>query len=172
MCGLVFFPHFLRDISFKSRQNPRVDFFSGKKRPRRIQNAVFPFTVVEFCGRWIVYNSRLNSPRRGRFVNSAFPSKKNLAQKRSLFTTNKFESKCLQKFYVSGKHEKECYIENNVLPRGTESPFLSALHAKNDTTNHATADKRTHALLTETAFNHQLSTKQPSNVTTITLLKH
>ena len=40
------------------------------------------------------------------------------------------------------------------------------------TTNHATADKRTHALLTEIAFNHQLSTKQPSNVTTITLLKH
>ena len=31
---------------------------------------------------------------------------------------------------------------------------------------------RTHALLTETAFNHQLSTKQPSDVTTITLLKH
>ena len=40
------------------------------------------------------------------------------------------------------------------------------------TTNHVTADKKTHALLTETAFNHQLSTKQPSNVTTITLLKH
>ena len=39
-------------------------------------------------------------------------------------------------------------------------------------TNHATADKRTHALLTETPFNHQLSIKQQSNVTTITLLKH
>ena len=25
--------------------------------------------------------------------------------------------------------------EDDVLPRGTESPFLSALHAKNDTTN-------------------------------------
>ena len=25
--------------------------------------------------------------------------------------------------------------ENDVLPRGTESPFLSALHAKNNTTN-------------------------------------
>ena len=25
--------------------------------------------------------------------------------------------------------------ENDVLPRGTESPFWSALHAKNDTTN-------------------------------------
>ena len=31
------------------QQNPRVDFFSGKKRLRRIQNGVFPFTVVEFC---------------------------------------------------------------------------------------------------------------------------
>ena len=60
MCELGFFPHFLRERSFKSWQNPRVDFFSGKKRPRRIQNGVFPFTVVEFCGRWInVYNSRL-----------------------------------------------------------------------------------------------------------------
>ena len=28
---------------------------------------------------------------------------------RSLFMTNKFESKCLQKFYVSSKQEKECY---------------------------------------------------------------
>ena len=26
--------------------------------------------------------------------------------------------------------------EDDVLPRGTGSPFLSALHAKNDTTNH------------------------------------
>ena len=25
--------------------------------------------------------------------------------------------------------------EDDVLPRGTESPFFSALHAKNDTTN-------------------------------------
>ena len=25
--------------------------------------------------------------------------------------------------------------EDDVLPRGTESPFLSAFHAKNDTTN-------------------------------------
>ena len=28
---------------------------------------------------------------------------------RSLFMTNKFESKCWQKFYVSSKQEKECY---------------------------------------------------------------
>ena len=60
------FPHFLRERSFKSRQNPRVAFFSGKKRLRKIQNVVFPFTVVEFCGRWIVYTSPLYSRRRSR----------------------------------------------------------------------------------------------------------
>ena len=38
-------------------------------------------------------------------------------------------------------------------------------------TKHATTNKRTHAHLTETASNHQLSTKQPSNVRAITLLK-
>ena len=42
---------------------------------------------------------------------SAFPNKKNLAQKWILFMKNKFESKCLQKFYVSSKHEKECYMK-------------------------------------------------------------
>ena len=30
---------------------------------------------------------------------------------RSLVMTNKFESKRLQKFYVSSKHEKECYMK-------------------------------------------------------------
>ena len=50
--------------------------------------------------------------------------------------TNKFESKCLRKFYVSSKQEKELMIqEDELLPRATEPPFLSALHSKNDTTN-------------------------------------
>ena len=49
--------------------------------------------------------------RRGGFLNSAFSNEKNLAQKRSLFMTNKFESKCLQKAYVSSKEEKECYMK-------------------------------------------------------------
>ena len=57
------------------------------------------------------FKTPVYSPRRGRFVNSAFPNKKNLAQKRSLFMTSKFESKCLQQFYVSSKHEKECYMK-------------------------------------------------------------
>ena len=44
-------------------------------------------------------------------MNSAFPNNKNLAQRRNLFMTNKFESKCLEKFYVSSRHEKECYMK-------------------------------------------------------------
>ena len=45
--------------------------------------------------------------------------------------TNKFK----RKFYVSSKQEKRMIREDDVLPRATEQPFLSALHAKNDTTN-------------------------------------
>ena len=58
-----------------------------------------------------LFTSPVYLPRRDRFVNSAFPDKKNLAQQRSLFMTNKFASKCLQKFYVSSKQKKECYMK-------------------------------------------------------------
>ena len=128
------FSHFLGERSFKSRQNPRVDYFSGKKRLRRFKTAFFHLLLLSFVVDGL-FTTPVYSPRRGHFVNSAFPNNKNLAQQRSLFMTNKFESKCLQKFYGSSKHEKEYYMKNDVLPRGAESPFLSALHAKNDTTN-------------------------------------
>ena len=83
-----------------------------------------------------LFTTPVYSPRRGRFVNSAFPNKKNLAPKRGLFMTNKFESKCLQKFYVQVNTRKNANIhEDDVLPQGTESPFLSALRARNDTIN-------------------------------------
>ena len=38
-----------------------------------------------------------------------FLTRKIWSKNRSLFMTNKFESKCLPKFYVSSKWEKECY---------------------------------------------------------------
>ena len=73
--------------------------------------------------------------RLGRIVNSAFPNKKNLAQRRSLFMTNKFESECFQKFYVSSKHEYECYMkttsyleEPNHLMRRTTQQTFSAIN--------------------------------------------
>ena len=49
MCELGVFPTFFKEQSFKSRQNPRADFFYGKKRLGRIQYGVFQFTVAEFC---------------------------------------------------------------------------------------------------------------------------
>ena len=108
MCELGFFPIFLEKDLLKVDKILGLTFFQSRKD---FEGTKRPFTVVEFCGRWIQFTTPVYSPRRGRFVNSAFPNKKNLAQKRSLFMTNKFESKCLQKFYVSSKHEKECYMK-------------------------------------------------------------
>ena len=48
--------------------------------------------------------------------------------------TNKFKRKCLQKFYVSSKQEKEWYRKTTSYLEQPSRPFLSALHAKNDTT--------------------------------------
>ena len=79
MCELGF-SHFLRERSFKSRQNPKVDFFSGKKRLRRIQNGVFPFPTAEFLLDGL-FTTPVYPRRRGLFVNSASPNDKNLAQK-------------------------------------------------------------------------------------------
>ena len=59
MCGPSVFPIVLEKDLLKVDKILGLTFFSGKKRLRRIQNGVFPSTVVEFCGRWIVYKSRL-----------------------------------------------------------------------------------------------------------------
>ena len=58
-----------------------------------------------------------------------FLTRKIWPKTRSVSMTNKFESKCLQ--FVG----KRMLQEDDVLPRATAPPFLSALHAKNDTTN-------------------------------------
>ena len=66
--------------------------------------------MAQFCARWIVYNSRLFAQRRSfRELSARFRTRKIWPKNQSLFITNKFESKCLQKFYVSSKQEKECY---------------------------------------------------------------
>ena len=79
MCELSFFPILLENDLLKV--DKILDFLGGRKRLRRIQNGIFPFTVTEFCGRWIMFTTPIYSCRRGHFVNSAFPNKKSLAQK-------------------------------------------------------------------------------------------
>ena len=56
-----------------------------------------------------LFTTPVYSRRRSRFVNSAFPYKKIWPKNQILVMTNKSESKCLQKFYVSSKQEKEWY---------------------------------------------------------------
>ena len=49
--------------------------------------------------------------------------------------TNKFKRKCLQKFYVSSKQEKEWYSKTTSYLEQPTRHLLSALHAKSNTTN-------------------------------------
>ena len=124
----VFFP-FFRERSFKSRQNHRVDFFSGKKRLRRIQNGVLSFVVDG------LFTTPIYSRRRSRFFNSAFLNEKNLAPNEVyLWQTNFKANVCRNSTFQVNRRKNAKWIENDVLPRGTESPFLSALRAKNDIT--------------------------------------
>ena len=50
MCELGVFPIFLENNLLKVEKILGLTFFLGKKRLRRIQNNVFPFTVTDFCG--------------------------------------------------------------------------------------------------------------------------
>ena len=104
----VFFPVFLEKDLLKVDKILGFTFFQARKDFEGFKTAFFHLLLLSFVVDGLMFTTPVYSPRRGRFVNSAFPNKKNLAQKRSLFMTNKFESKCLRKFYVSSIHEKEC----------------------------------------------------------------
>ena len=80
MCELGVFPIFFRERSFKSRQNPRVDFFQARKDFEGFKTAFFHLLLLSFVVDGL-FTTPVYSPRRGRFVNSAFPNKKHLAQK-------------------------------------------------------------------------------------------
>ena len=110
MCELVFSPISLKKDLLKVDKILGLTFFQARKDFEGFKTAFFHLLLLSFLVDGL-FTTPVYSPRRGRFVDSAFPHKKNLAQKRSLFMTNKFESKCLQKFYVSSKHEKECYMK-------------------------------------------------------------
>ena len=109
MCELGSFPIFLDKDLLKVDRILGLTFFQARNDFEGFKTAFFPLLLLSFVVDGL-FTTPVYSPRRGRFVNSAFSNKKNLAQKRSLFMTTKFESKCLQKFYVSSKHEKECYM--------------------------------------------------------------
>ena len=57
----------------------------------------------------IIHSQGAEGGRRGRFLNSAFPSKKSLAQKLKFIYNKQISEQMLQKLYASSKQEKECY---------------------------------------------------------------
>ena len=125
MCELVFFPFILKKDLLKVDRILGLTFFQARKGFEGFKTAFFHLLLMSFEVDGL-FTTPVYSPRRGgRFVNSAFPNKKNLAPKRSSFKTNKFESKCLQKFYISSKHEKECYMKTTEEPnRHFFQPFM------------------------------------------------
>ena len=102
MCELGFFPIFLEKDLLKVDKIPGLTFFQSRKDLEGFKTAFFHLLLLNFVVDGL-FTTPVYLPRRGRFVNLAFPNKKNLAQKRSLFMSKKFESKCLQKFILHFK---------------------------------------------------------------------
>ena len=116
MCEFGFFSHFLRERSFKSRQNPRVDFFTGKKRQKDSKQRI----SIYCC--WVLWSMERFLTRKSWPKNEVYLWQTNL--KANVYRNSTFQVNTRKNATWDG-----------VLPRGTESPFLSALHAKNDKTN-------------------------------------
>ena len=129
-----FFHIFLVKDLLKVEKILGLTFSQARKDFEGFKTAFFHLLLLSFVVDGL-FTTPVYSPRRGHFVNSAFPNKKHLAQKRSLSMTNKFERKCLQKFYVSSKHEKECFMKTTSYLEKPSRPFLSGLYARNDATN-------------------------------------
>ena len=74
------FSLFFRESTFKSRHNPRVDFFKVRKDFEGFKTAFFYLSWLNFVLDGL-FTTPVYSRKRDRFVNSAFPSKKHLARK-------------------------------------------------------------------------------------------
>ena len=110
MCELGVFP-FLKNDLLKVDKILGLTFFKARKDFEGFETAFFQLLLLSFVLDGLP-TTPVYSGRRDRFVNSAFPIvRKVWPQNQSIFMTNKFESKCLQKFYVSSKHDKECYMK-------------------------------------------------------------
>ena len=113
------FSHIFRERSFKSRQNPRADFFKASWIDCCSMDSLqLPCIRVEEAVSW----------KTQRFLTRKFWLKN-----RSLLMTNNFKTKCLQKFYVSSKQEKEWYRKTTSYLEQTSRHFCQ--HFMNDTTN-------------------------------------
>ena len=80
MCELGVFPIFLENDLLKVDKILGLTFFQARKDFEGFKTAFFHLLLLSFVVDGL-FTTPVYSPRRGRFVNSAFPNKKNLAQK-------------------------------------------------------------------------------------------
>ena len=113
------------------QQNPRVDFFSGKKRLWRIQNGVFPFTVVEFCLQLpFIRLEEAVSWTQHFLTRKIWPKNEVYLWQRNL-KANVFRNSTFQVNTRKNATSRRRLTSGNWIAISS----LSALHAKNDTTN-------------------------------------
>ena len=82
-----------------------------------------------------LFTTPVYSHRRDRFVNSPFPNQKHLAQKSKFIYDKQIWKQMFAEILRLKQIGKRMLHEDDLLPRATKLPFLSALRAKNDTTN-------------------------------------
>ena len=106
MCELGVFPIFLESDLLKVDKILGLTFFKARKDLEGFNTAFFNLLQLSFVLDGL-FTTLVYSRRRSRFVNSAFLTRQFWLKNRTLFMTNKLKRKCLQKFYVSSKQEKE-----------------------------------------------------------------
>ena len=80
MCELGFFPIFLEKDLLKVDKILGLTFFQARKDFEGFKTAFFHLLLLSFVVDGL-FTTPVYSRRRGRFVNSAFPNRKHLAQK-------------------------------------------------------------------------------------------
>ena len=80
MCELGVFPNFLENDLIKVDKILGLTFFKARKDFEGFKTAFFHLLLLSFVVDGL-FTTPVYSRRRGRFVNSAFPNKKNLGQK-------------------------------------------------------------------------------------------
>ena len=106
MRELGVFPIFLENDLLKVDKILGLTFFKARKDLEGFNTAFFNLLELSFVLRGL-FTAPVYSRRRSRFVNSPFSNKKILAPKSKFVCDKQIKRKCLQKFYVSSKQEKE-----------------------------------------------------------------
>ena len=113
------------------QQNPRADFFSGKKRLRRLQSGIFPFTFVEFCLQLpFIRLEEAVSWTQHFLTRKIWPKNEVYLWQRNL-KANVFRNSTFQVNTRKNATSRRRLTSENWIAISS----LSALHAKNDTTN-------------------------------------